>query len=64
MPQRTKRVFRIENNSASDDRSLYALIDDTDTIVRVHDRPSVLASIGFDVYGADEVKHEYRWVSL
>lgn len=63
MPRTKKRIFRIDENAVGDEKSPYALIDDTDTIVRVHDRPSVLASIGFDL-GADEVVHGYRWVGV
>jgi hypothetical protein len=55
--QRTKRVFRIEENAGDPDgEARLALHDDSDQVVRVHTSPRVLADIAFD-RGADEVQH-------
>lgn len=51
-----KRVFRITDNNG-DERAPYALLDDTDIVIRVHHQVSVLSDIAFDL-GADEVRHD------
>ncbi len=57
-----KRQFHITDNAADRGGSPLILIDDTDTVVRIGDRPQVLAEIALCELGADEVIHEdQRW---
>ena len=43
---------------SGDERHPYALLDETDTVVRVDTEPAKLSRWAFD-NGADEVRHEY-----
>lgn len=51
------KVFRIVDNVIDDERAPYALLDESDTVIRVASRPSTLSDIAFDL-GADEVRHD------
>lgn len=58
-PDTTKKqkvVFRIVDN-IGDEAAPYALVDPTDTVIRVHNKRSVLVDIAFDK-GADLVEHD------
>ena len=61
MTGRHKRTFRITDNDG-DERAPYALLDDSDTVVRVHHQISVLSDLAFDL-GADEVRHDENLVT-
>jgi hypothetical protein len=60
--KRSKRVFRVEDNPRNRGNEPLVLIDDTDTVVRVHDTPRVLIDIALETLGADVVIHgAERW---
>lgn len=54
---RKAKVFRITDNPV-DPKAPYALIDETNTVVRVHTSAKFLATLAFDYYRADEVRHD------
>lgn len=53
---RTKRTFRIIDNTVSD-QAPYGLVDDTDTVIRVSASRTCLVDLAF-AQGADEVRHD------
>ncbi len=56
-----KRVFRIVDSATGDLRDPYALLDDSDTVLRVSANRALLAFHAFN-NGADEVSHDYDLV--
>lgn len=58
--RRRLRTFRIEDHPVSVG---FVLIDDTDVIVRVSDKVSILSGLAFDL-GADEVTHAYHYAGV
>ena len=55
------KVWRIVANvidAQTDQRHPFALLNESNTVLRVADRPGILADLGFEL-GADEVVHEY-----